>query len=243
LAAPYKEAVLATAGLVSFWALDESSGDALDAKGSNTGEVQGSPLRAQTSLLPTGEGSCIDLSGSGQYVKVPDAASLDLTTPLSLEVCFSPDSVEANQVLISHGNNGYMVRVEAGGEVGFWKKGSTTLARTNTDLTAGTSYYVCATKSGATSKIYLGELQAGGSVAEDTVAGSNAEIEATTIAVGLGGDAQFGLETLNGRIQYAAIYNTALSQATVEAHYAAGTSSGSTGPQFPLSRRSKIASF
>lgn len=78
-------------GLVSYWPMDEDSGSTVtDRAGSNDGALNGSASFGTTSLHGmTG----VDLPGAdGDYISVPDAASLDISDQYTLAIVMSFDS-------------------------------------------------------------------------------------------------------------------------------------------------------
>lgn len=215
---PYKEAVLATSGIVSLWELGESAGSAVDLKGSNTGTYNGLPSRALGSLLPNSEGASVDLVPATQYISAPDSASLDLGDTFSLEAWIRPDTVNANRGIISKGNGAYYLRVNSEAKLQLLRSQTLEIVESTVALTKETVYHVAATKNGATVKLYINGVDRTGVVLNSTCANNAIELS-------IGGDSVFSTERFDGRIQYAAVYSTAISLATIEAHYAAGTTS------------------
>lgn len=209
----YREAVLATAGIVSLWGVDEAEGSAADSKGSNTGTYQGNPSRHQASILPNGEGFCVDLTPATQFVNVPHAASLNLGDIFTLEAWIRPDIVTGNRGIISKGGGAYYLRMKADRLQLIRSQTAEIVASTNT-LSAGTPYHVVATKTGSTVKLYVNGVDVTGTVSNSTCANNSN-------ALNIGGDTNFSTERFDGKIQYAAVYNVALTAEQVASHYTA----------------------
>lgn len=236
-AKPYRDAVLAASGLVSFWELGEEEANAADLKDANTGTFNGSPTRAQASLLPNGEGRCVRLTPTTQFVNVPDASNLHLGDTFSILVYGKPNTVSANRGIVSKGNKGFYLRVGSTGKLELLKSQTATIVAATETLTAGTAYQLCATKSGATVKLYVNGADKTGTV-------TNATIEDNAIALNIGGDSQFSTERFDGWLQYVAIFNAALSAGTVAELKAAGEQAmiSASGTSRPLSSRNRVAS-
>lgn len=236
MASPYKEAVLATSGLVSLWPLDEASGNALDAKGSNPGEAHGTITRAQTSLLPNGEGKSALFDGSTGYFSVPNSASLEIADTVSLETWFKPTALglAAHSTFADLGAGSASFRMEkTSNKVSTVKSGNLVLTESTT-TSSELPYHVVFTKTGATVKLYINGVDVTGSV-------TNATMEKSSGEKTIGRHAASSIEFMKGYLQFPAVYNAALSEATVKAHYAAGSQSTIPGGvQFPLSRRHPI---
>jgi Concanavalin A-like lectin/glucanases superfamily len=105
----YSAVILATPGLVSYWRLGESSGNALDSKGTNPGTtVAGGITRAVTGLLTGDADKAAQGNGAvGSYVQVPSSASLDTGAQLSVECWVKPVSLPAgaNRALVARSSS------------------------------------------------------------------------------------------------------------------------------------------
>lgn len=232
---PYRDAVLATAGLVSLWELGEEEGSAKDLKGSNVGTFNGAISRAQGSLLSNGEGRSARLTPTAQFISVPDAPSLDLGDTFSIEAVIKPNTVAANRGIVSKGNKGYYLRVGSTGKPELLKSQTSVIVASTEALVAGSTYHLCATKTGSSVKLYINGADKTGTVA-------NATIEDNASALNIGGDTGFTTERFDGWIQYAALYNVALASGVVAEHKTAGETAMTSAPGLsrPLSPRMKI---
>lgn len=234
MALPYKEAVLATAGLVSFWELGEAAGPALDLKGANPGTYEGSPSRAQASLLPGGEGKSVKLSPTTQFVSVANAASLSVGDVFSIEAIVRPRVIGAARGILSKGTGAYYMRVNAEGKLELLKSQTSSIATATAALSAETSYYVLTTKNGAAVKQYRAPLP--GSFADVTGVVTNATCVNNALAVNIGGDTGFSTERWDGGQQYVALYNVALTEAIGKEHAALAQAVASSAAVRPIRR-------
>jgi len=133
--------------LVSWYRLDEASGGALDVTGRNPGTYQGGVTR--------GGAAGITLNGSTGYVSVPDAASLDLGDTWALAAIVKVGALGAVRALVSKGQAGPYMRINATGNVELWDSGVQLLATSSTALVAGTTYVVVGMKTGASARICI----------------------------------------------------------------------------------------
>ncbi len=218
MASPYKEAVLATSGLVSLWPLDESSGNALDGKGSNNGlpKNEAGLTRAQTSLLPNGEGkSCKFTSASSGYFELPDTASLDVGDVFSIEAWVKPNASASDRQIFGGPTNGPTLWLFGTTEIlDLSKRATASLVRSSSGISTAAASHVVATKNGETRKMYVNGVDVSSLI-------GNATVEKPAGAYYLGKDGP-GTNYFNGTMQFVGLYSADLSKATVEAHYAAG---------------------
>lgn len=212
----YRSTVLATAGLVSDWELDETSGTtAADAAGTNPGTYQGSP----TLGVPGISGTATTLNGTTQYVTVPDAASLHLSGALSLEAWVKTTSTAAGAIIVAKfaptSFAGWGLRLAAG-KASLWVGDGTNGWFTgNTSVADGKWHHVVGTLSGTTVSLYVdGVLDTSGTRTASLT--NTTSLQIGTDPTGPGG-ASFA-----GTLDAVAVYAAALSATTVAQHYAAG---------------------
>jgi len=139
-------------GLVSYWKLDESSGNALDAENSNDGTVVGGVTQGASGKL----GTAYSFSGSGQYVDFGDIAALDGITKLSA-FCWinrggtlnTSDAILTKWNYATQGNFGWQTGNLAGDEMSIFIATSLTdpgsgcrVDTTNANQTTNTFYHV-----------------------------------------------------------------------------------------------------
>jgi hypothetical protein len=125
----------------------------------------------------------------------------------------------AEAIVINKGFSSYQMAVKSDGTMQLARTGASELCATTTTLTAdgSTVHHIVGTKNGATIKQYIDGVDRTGSVTDATT-------NDTADALYIGSDAGTG-SWLNGRVQAAAVYPTALSAARVLIHYNAGLAS------------------
>lgn len=190
----------------------------------NATSIVGSPAN---SLVPIGltsstdqfgfsllSGGYLTLDGSS-YASVSDAATLDITTTITLEGWVKPFSVSSAQTIIGK-NGSYALGITSAGKPVFTKWTSTAVtatATTTTTVTANTWAHLAATYDGANVKIYING-------ALNTTTAVTGAIDATSAAVLLGAKTT-STELFSGCIDSVKVYNTALTAADIAKNYAA----------------------
>jgi hypothetical protein len=198
-------------GLVAAYGFDEPSGaTAVDASGSgNPGTISGA-TRA------TGRaGGALSFDGLNDWVTVADAASLDLTTGMTLEAWVNPTQLNGlwRTVLLKETGGGMAYALYAGDDAGR----PSAHAYTSTELdTRGTSAlplntwsHLAATYDGSTLRLYVNGTQ----VSSRAVTGA---MRVTSGALRIGGNAVWN-EWFAGRIDEVRVYNRALAAADIQA--------------------------
>jgi RHS repeat-associated protein len=227
----YSASVLADAP-VSHWRLGETSGTtAADENGTNSanpGTYQNNPTLGAASLLATETtNKAVSFDGTNDSVKVPDSASLRLTSSLSLEAWIKPTSLPATGQFASILTKGESYSLQFNGpkleftiiQSGVRKR----LQAPSGAIVAGQTYHVVGTYDGTTQRLYVN-----GSL----VAGAALSGAASTSSEGLYVGSWDGTEEFfKGTIDDPAVYNTALNGTRVAVHYEAG--SGKAAPPPP----------
>ena len=198
-----------------WWKFD---GNATDSSGSaNNATLVGSPAFVAGQL-----GSALQLNGTSQYASVADAASLDLTTGLTLAAWIRPGT-GATQDLIKKATNGSVDGFElslasptsAAGQRVFVRLNQATsgdtfrINSTTTYPTNGTWMHVAATYDGTTIRIYINGLL------EGSVAGP-AAIATNSLPLSLGAQSDAS-RFYTGLLDDARVYATALSATEIAA--------------------------
>jgi beta-glucanase (GH16 family) len=222
---PYRDAVLAGQGLVSYWRFEETAGTtAADAKSTNPGSYRNGVLLGQPSGLPSDAGGkSIKLDGVNDYVYVPDRASLDTGDVFTLEAWVRRTSTStARQTIFAKGSRSYLLHFDSNRlKLARAGSGDVASATVTTTDTAG-FHHVVATKSGPTVKLYIDGVDRTGTV-------TNRTISNTSTALNIGRDTD-GRRYFPGYVDEAAVYNRALTAAEVIKHYEAGIASGAGDP-------------
>jgi hypothetical protein len=91
----YAGVILSTPGLVSYWRLGESSGAALDSKGTNPSTFVGSGTTRAVSGLITGDpdGAVQNNGTTGSYIGIPSSASMSTGAQLTVEFWIKPSAL------------------------------------------------------------------------------------------------------------------------------------------------------
>lgn len=223
----YSDAILATAGLVSYWRLGDTSSPALDSKGSNNAAQTGSPTFGVTGLLPNGDldAAVRFVAASSQRLDAPSAGTLNLGDVVSMEAWINPASFSNFQSIVSKGLNAYQIATDSTGHLRLAKSSIAFIVTSTITMSTSATYHVVATKNGATSKLYINGADVTGSVVNSTLVDNAA-------AFSIGSDNNVGTgiaEYFDGVIDEVALYSVALSAATVLAHYNAGITAASQG--------------
>jgi hypothetical protein len=156
--------VLAAGDLIGYWNFDEATGTtAADSSGnSNDGTFTGPGVTHSTVLPPT---SCfvnthsLQFNGSGDYVNIPDNATMDPANQISISFWMNPDTV----------TNGYQHVVFKQGPVvtsyGVWLNGDHVYMEdndntvrglnSNSTVTPGVWYYITVTYNGTDQDLYI----------------------------------------------------------------------------------------
>lgn len=241
MASPYKEAVLATSGLVSLWPFDETEGtSATDAKNALNGTYSGSFALNQKSLLPNGEGKSVHFTG-GKMEK-GDTEKLRLGAGAMSAACWmnADTLVAANYSLWDNTNRGYsnFLHTAANSLLVYFGTSFKTEG-IGMELLKETVYHVLFTSSGTKVIIYINGVP----VKEDATFTAGATN--SNAGVAFAGNPSAGATAFQGYGQYFSIWNTVQSQATAESLYAAGNKSTSPGggTGYALSKHDPYGTF
>lgn len=201
-------------GLVAEYGFDQGAGSTVtDSSGrGNTGTA------TNTAWSTSGRfGSALSFNGSSSRVVVPDAASLDLTTGMTLEAWVNPASTSGWRTLAlkevtSPGDLAYgLYSAEPGRGPGAYLGAGTQTTSTvrPAPLPANTWSHVATTFDGSTLRLYVDGALAGSQ-------SRSAPIPTSTGPLAIGGNAIWG-EWFSGRIDEVRVYNRALSAAEITA--------------------------
>jgi hypothetical protein len=226
----YAKTVLGTSGLLSYWRLGESSGStAVDSSGSNDGTYQGGSTLGEPGALTGNSSTSVKLDGASGYVHVPDAASLDVTGPLTLEawVKFRPGgTARTSQAVVAKGDGAYRLhRYLNSNRIAFGTSGlsNVDLPSNSTSVFDGNWHHLVGTWDGSTKSLYVdGQLDA--QVAATGALSSNSH------ALGIGENSQATGRFWDGWIDEPAVYNQALSATTIQRHYNVGQGTTAFSP-------------
>ncbi len=208
--APSRQATAASSGLVAAFGFDEGSGSSVaDASGNgNTGTVSGA------TWVTSGKfGGALQFNGSSARVNVPNAASLQLTTGMTLEAWVDPSTVQQLwRDVIYKGNDNYYLEATSSNaskpDGGLIAGGTYGDAYGTAALPANTWSYLAETYDGSNLRLYVN----GSLVATTAHTGS---ITTSTNQLQIGGDSIYG-QYFAGMIDEVRIYNTALTATQIQ---------------------------
>ena len=200
----------ATTGLVAAYSFNEGSGTTVgDASGTgNNGTTSNTTWSAAGKY-----GGALSFNGTSARVNIPNSASLQLTSAMTLEAWVNPTATTSKwRDVIYKGNDNYYLegtsdtssRPAGGGTFG----GSNANAYGTAALTASTWSYLALTYDGATLRLYV----------NGTLVGSQAKTGAITTSTSqlqIGGDSLYG-QYFSGLIDEVRVYNIALGAAAIQ---------------------------
>jgi hypothetical protein len=210
----YSQAVLATAGLIHYWKLDETTGaSAADSAGTDALTIAGGVTLGADPLVPGGTAMTFSRAGSGRLSRATSYG----TTGASYECWFrSSDATSDRQGILFNGSgsNGFGIFVNGGSTNGHLYYLKQSLAWNDTGYTPGTTrtHHLVLTMDGsATARIYVDAvLVVTFSGAPNTASGGFT----------VGGENSTGGQ-FSGTIDEVSVYSATLSAATILDHYLA----------------------
>ena len=217
--ASYSAAVVADAP-VSYWRLGETTGTAAaDQRSANPGSYAGAPALGAASLLATDSvNKAVTFDGTNDVVVVPDSNSLDLTTGITLEAWIKPGLLPPTGSFASLVTKPESYSLQFNGprlEFTVMQNGvRQRLQAPSGAIVSGQGFHVVATFDGTTQRLYINGIES----VNRALTGA-ATVTPRALAVGAW-DA--GSEFFNGVVDDVAVYNRALSAATVGSHFTAG---------------------
>jgi hypothetical protein len=202
------------AGLVAAYGFEEGLGaSALDSSGqANTGILNG-PTRTAAGKF----GSALVFDGVNDWVTVPDAPALDLTTGMTLEAWIYPTTSSGwRTALMKERTGGLVYAIYAGQNVNrpgaYLRTGSDQSANGTAALPVNVWTHVASTYDGTTLRVFVNGTQ----VATRAVTGS---LAASGDPLRFGGNAIWG-EWFTGRLDEIRVYDAARTAAQIQADLA-----------------------
>src|SRR5262249_20021150 len=197
-------------GLVAAYAFDEGSGSTVaDASGNgNTGTV------ANATWTNSGKyGGALSFNGTSARVNVPNSASLQLSSGMTLEAWVNPAAVSSawRDVIYKGDDNYYLEATSSSGgrpAGGAIIGGSYGEAYGAAALTANSWAHLALTYDGATVRLYVNGTQVSSTAKSGGILTSTNQLQ-------IGGDGLYG-QYFNGLIDEGRIYNRALTSAEIQ---------------------------
>jgi YD repeat-containing protein len=224
----YRQTVLGTSGLRGFWRLGETSGTNANDESPNNrdGTYQNTPGLGATGLLAGDTDRAVDFNRSqSERVTIGDNSVFDPTT-VSLEAWVRNDSSlsgTTNRAIIAKSNSSqsdhaWSLEYRRSSGVNQLVFTVTTSSQTEYAVTqtlnTGTTYHIVATYDGSSMRIYVNGAQVGsGRSKTGSIRNSGQSLQLGAIG---------SSDHWDGVLDETAVYGSALSAATVLAHYNAG---------------------
>ena len=204
------QAQVTAGGLVAAYSFNEGSGVSVgDASGSgNVGSVGSAAWSAAGKF-----GGALSFSGSGARVTVPDAASLRLSSAMTLEAWVSPSAVSSawRDVIVKGDDDYYLMATSAPSSfpVGAGIFGGVKARAFGTSVLALNAWtHLAVMYDGAVLRLYVNGVLVASTAKTGAIASSSNPLQ-------FGGDAIYG-QYFAGKIDEVRVYNVALSAAQVQ---------------------------
>ena len=202
---------------VAYWRLNETSGTAMaDKTAQNGGSYVNGTLLGQAGALADPSAGAARFDGAGDHASVPDSGSLDVGDSFTHEAWVKRATTDEDTTLISKGTaaDGLWFGIEPDNTLGLWTGGSQ-VANSEAAIVDAKWHHVAATKSGATRKLYLDGRDV-------TSGGVNNTFVDNAQPLYLAHHVAYPDSDLNGSLDEVAVYDGALSEARIRAHYNSG---------------------
>ena len=214
----YSGVVSATAGLVGYWRLGESSGTvACDSTANHdNGTYLGGVTLGVPGAIAADPDTAVSLDGSSGQVSVPASSSLNVGDTFTIEAWVKRGTSKSgsNEVIASKQEGSLVLMFNEADQLTLRRSTYGNIATANVATTDTASWhYVVATKNGASVHLYLDGTDVTGTVANQTMT-NNTE----PLAIGQSSGSAY----IKGTLDEVALYNTALTPTQITQHYEAG---------------------
>lgn len=201
----------------TFDSADTSSGTAMDVWGSNGGTINGATTGVGGANQTYSTNEAYGFDGSNDYVQLPDDASLDISSAVSVAAWFQLTDVSSGVIATKGdalGSYDWDLSVDSG-EV-YWQgeSGQSRIFQNAASINSGSWYHVIGVYDGSESRLYTdGTMQASQSASDDLD---------TDDVISIGGDTGNGYYS-EGRIDDVRIYSKGLTDTEASGLYNNGS--------------------
>lgn len=215
----YTRTVLETSGLVALWTMREPSGTvAHETAGGYHGTFSGAAQRGVTGGLANEPQLTATLFDGATGYMAASGAALHPGDTFSFECWYKRSTTGTRQSLITMGDGDIDVRFDTTSTIQIGKQNVSTVWTTDGTFTDTSSWHhLVVTKNGSTRRVYVDGTERSGSGANATMVAAAGDIN---VARRVGDEDRY----FAGSLQHVALYDVALSAATVLAHYQQGVS-------------------
>ena len=238
LATSSKLGFAAPSGLVAAYAFDEGSGTTVT---DSSGNGNNGTLTNATWSTSGKYGGALQFNGTSALVTVPDAASLHLSSGMTLEAWVNPSTVNANwrDVIYKGNDNFYLSATSTNAskpDAGMIAGGTYADTFGTSKLSTSTWAFLTETYDGSTLRLYVNGTQVSSTAHTGSIATSTNPLQ-------IGGDSIYG-QYFAGLIDNVRVYNVALTAAQIQSDEAAAVTSvpDTTPPTAPSALTPNVVS-
>ena len=214
----YKDVVLGTPTLVSYWRGGEAAvaSHAIDSKGSNRGVYRKGTEHRAAGLLASSRHRAVAYDGNNDRMRVADDNSLDFVSSFTFEAWVKPSRLP-RRATIMRKDFAYFIRAEkAALRVAFWdKKGRLRSLTARQRLAAGRTRHVVATYGSHTLRLYVNSKLV---KSKKLPAGTRIRRTGNRLVIG-----DYRRQPFFGSIDEPAVYSRALKRKQIARHHAVGS--------------------
>ncbi len=198
--------LIPTNGLVAYWSFD---GNALDSVGGNNGTLQGGTVL--TAGVKGVSNTAYAFDGDGDYISVPDDASLNPSSEISISVWINSGAANSSKRVMSKYYDGSMrdwdLHVDTDGtfRIQYSISNSHRGVDSNYIVNGGGWYHLVSTYTSGTQKMYVNGVEKSGGTNTGSLDNSNA-----SLFIGAVNSAGVASSYFTGSIDNARIYNRVL---------------------------------
>ncbi len=201
-------------GVVGWWGFDDGQAGDSSGKGNKGSLLNASPPIPTQAFIP---GLALKFSGSSSYVSIPHSATMNVGDNFTLAIWAKRGAINVKQCLMDKGTNAFYIGFLVGNTVELGKSGIANIATSSATITDTEWHHICATKNGATSKLYFDGIDVTGAVTNSTIANTS-----SPVTIGVTNDTVS--IPFTGGLDDARVYLRDLSPSEVNAEYNIGRS-------------------